>query len=173
MVARLLPPSSLSLLPPQQAFWFQGKTCTQLGAGEVAPHDCLSTRHLRGPMARRRGTHGALSNNACSHLFIRLHISGAGAMAHEISRFRQVTGSTYGCVWMCVCMLECHDDAQQGTAQHRTGMMRGHGISALILRKSVVGMTGGRKSQARGQTPELFPLTAKARPPGRGGQFGV
>lgn len=58
MVARLLPPSPFPFSHPQQAFWFQGKTCTQLGAGEVAPHDCLSTRHLRGPMARRGGTHG-------------------------------------------------------------------------------------------------------------------
>lgn len=73
---------------------------------------------------------------------------------------------------MCVCMFECHDDAQQGTAQHTTGMIRGHGI---CIDTTEVGCSDDRreKSQARGQTPGLFPLTAKARPPGRGGQFGV
>jgi hypothetical protein len=36
--------------------------------------------------------HEALSNRQCSHFFIRLHISGAGRMAHEISKSRQVRG---------------------------------------------------------------------------------
>lgn len=53
-------------------------------------------------MARRRGTHGALSNNACSHLFTRLHISGApGRMAYEISQV-PASDEEYVCP-VCVC----------------------------------------------------------------------
>lgn len=98
--------SSLPSIFQAGIFGFK-ETCIQLGGGEAAPHDCLSTRLPGGPMARRRDTPGALSNMQCSHFFIRMHISGAaGGMAYEISEFRQVTERVR--MWESAC-FGCHD----------------------------------------------------------------
>lgn len=102
IVARLLPPFPFPFPLPSRHFGFKERRAPNWEPAKSRRMIVYHTRHLGGPMARRGGTHGALANNACSHLFIRLHISGAGGVAYEISRFRQVTGSTCVCVYVSV-----------------------------------------------------------------------
>jgi hypothetical protein len=117
---------------PAGHFGFK-EACTQLGGVQVAPHDCLSTRHLRGPMARRGDRHGALSNMQCSHFFIRLHIFRGGARGIRDFQVPASDGESALCAHLCV--LSVTIEARR--SKHMGWLDKGPRHLHWILRKSV------------------------------------